>query len=87
MSSCSKLYPGEPFLDQINKNVCQCLLETNKDRETLLLDYLVVEKTIQGDIRVGFVISKGQLEVEIVCAKGLPLGSTAAPPGECLESV
>ena len=45
---------------------------------------LFVEKTIQGDIRVGFTISKGQLEVEIVCAKGLPLGSTAAPPGECL---
>ena len=45
------------------------------------MDCLFAEKTIQGDVRVGFTISKGQLEVEIVCAKGLPLGSTAAPPG------
>ena len=43
---------------------------------------MFTEKTVQGDIRVGFTISKGQLEVEIVCAKGLPLGASAAPPGK-----
>ncbi len=40
------------------------------------------EKATQGDIRLGFTISKGQLEVEVVCAKGLPLSASGNPPGQ-----
>ncbi|ELT90086.1 hypothetical protein CAPTEDRAFT_218726 [Capitella teleta] len=39
------------------------------------------EKLIQGDIKLGFIITKGQLEVDIMCAKGLTLNSAGQPPG------
>ncbi|KAH8030893.1 hypothetical protein HPB51_012233 [Rhipicephalus microplus] len=34
-----------------------------------------------GELKLGFIMTKGQLEVEVVCARGLPLGSGGTPPG------
>ncbi|XP_065295580.1 protein piccolo [Dermacentor albipictus] len=33
-----------------------------------------------GELKLGFIMTKGQLEVEVVCARGLPLGSGGTPP-------
>lgn len=41
-----------------------------------------------GELKLGFIMTKGQLEVEVVSARGLPLGSAGTPPGEfCLSRV
>ncbi|XP_077547328.1 regulating synaptic membrane exocytosis protein fife [Haemaphysalis longicornis] len=33
-----------------------------------------------GELKLGFIMTKGQLEVEVVSARGLPLGSGGTPP-------
>ncbi|CAN7938577.1 unnamed protein product [Ixodes hexagonus] len=33
-----------------------------------------------GELKLGFIMTKGQLEVEVVSARGLPLGATGTPP-------
>ncbi|RUS70820.1 hypothetical protein EGW08_021420 [Elysia chlorotica] len=38
------------------------------------------ETTICGDIKLGFMVSKGQLEVDIVCAMGLHKSGSSQPP-------
>ncbi len=40
------------------------------------------EKLVKGDIKLGFMITKGQLEVDVICAKGLTLTTARQPPGE-----
>ncbi|XP_064606710.1 regulating synaptic membrane exocytosis protein 2-like isoform X2 [Liolophura sinensis] len=40
-----------------------------------------MEKVILGDIKLGFMVSKGQLEVDVICAKGLSRGPAVFPPG------
>ncbi|GFR90974.1 regulating synaptic membrane exocytosis protein 2 [Elysia marginata] len=38
------------------------------------------ETTICGDIKLGFMVSKGQLEVDIICAMGLHKSGSSQPP-------
>ncbi|CAG5129655.1 unnamed protein product, partial [Candidula unifasciata] len=38
------------------------------------------ETTVCGDIKLGFMVSKGQLEVDIVCAAGLHRAGSVHPP-------
>ena len=37
---------------------------------------------VQGDIRLGLMITKGQLEIDVICAKGLSVSMVNQPPGE-----
>ena len=39
----------------------------------------VVEKMVHGDIKLGLFITKGQLEIDTICAKGL--STSTHPPG------
>jgi hypothetical protein len=34
-----------------------------------------------GEIKLGFIMTKGLLEIEVICARGLPLGISNQPPG------
>ncbi len=93
-SASQRLHPGAANRDATcpNKLTLFFNLDLGHDLNCVLdlnfgLDDLgsrrVSEKTVQGDVRLGFVISKGQLEVEVVGAKGLPVPGGTAAPGEC----
>lgn len=44
-----------------------------------------------GEIKLGFIMTKGFLEIEVICARGLPMSANQQPPGknvsntECVE--
>ena len=47
----------------------------------------VTETNVLGDIKMGFMVSKGQLEIDIIVVKGLSKSGLAQPPGKiCVKS-
>ena len=47
----------------------------------------VLEKFVKGDIKLGFIITKGQLEISVVCAKGLPKNINHQKPGKSMSDI
>ena len=43
--------------------------------------FLIAEQSLCGDIRMGFMVSKGALDIDIVCVTGLLKESENSPPG------
>ena len=42
---------------------------------------LILETNVYGDIKMGFMVSKGQLEIDIIVVKGLKKTGLVQPPG------
>ena len=42
----------------------------------------VTETLVCGDIKLGFAVSKGQLEVDVICVRGLKHPAALQPPGQ-----
>lgn len=42
----------------------------------------ISETSVCGDIKMGFMVSKGQLEIDIVVVKGLSKTGLHGPPGK-----
>ena len=49
--------------------------------------YIISEKFVKGDIKLGFIITKGQLEISVVCAKGLPTNINHQKPGKSMSDI
>ena len=45
----------------------------------------ILETNVYGDIKMGFMVSKGQLEIDIIVVKGLKKTGLVQPPGKYLE--
>ena len=43
--------------------------------------FLLLETNVYGDIKMGFMVSKGQLEIDIIVVKGLKKTGLVQPPG------
>ena len=41
----------------------------------------ILETNVYGDIKMGFMVSKGQLEIDIIVVKGLKKTGLVQPPG------
>lgn len=42
---------------------------------------IIPENSVHGDICLGFVVTKGQLEIDVICARELSLNAANQPPG------
>ena len=45
----------------------------------------ILETNVYGDIKMGFMVSKGQLEIDIIVVKGLKKTGLVQPPGNWQE--
>ena len=41
----------------------------------------MLETNVRGDVKLGFMVSKGQLEIDVVVVKGLMKSGLTTPPG------
>ena len=58
-----------------------------RSAENKVAGYTISEKFVKGDIKLGFIITKGQLEISVVCAKGLPKNINHQKPGKSMSDI